>query len=413
MDSVHVGPNVEVSMADSTSSHYEVQVCADQSRFGYLMIGAMATRGEGQFVTQIYLSSDDGRSWHLTFEESSVLNSFDPACTYGPKNELFFVTIGFPNGDARTDTFLLRSTDSGQTWRLITMLPRSIDRPFLTTDHSGGPNNGQMYVHGKRDLLSQHFPMRYVEHLWIARTSDGGQTFSQMDVPSSAEQIDVGKAVVMADGSFVTVFGEIRDPDHAFRNAVNVVRLASGSTSISAPIKIADWGVPKHPNATRSFILAEGHGHQLYSAWEDGRFGPTHIMFSRSENRGLTWSYPFDLSSSEIPNGAGFNPSIAVNRSGVIGILWYDKRQHSADLGWSVRFAASLDNGRTFRPSVRVSEKDVIPGPGLGRPGRFSSNGGDTSGLDIEPDDAFRAVWVDNRTGIPQVWTARLVVHPS
>jgi len=31
--------------------------------------------------------------------------------------------------------------------------------------------------------------------------------------------------------------------------------------------------------------------------------------------------------------------------------------------------------------------------------------GGDTAGLAADASGAFHAVWVDNRTGVPQVWT--------
>jgi hypothetical protein len=107
-----------------------------------------------------------------------------------------------------------------------------------------------------------------------------------------------------------------------------------------------------------------------------------------------------------------FTPCVAVNRDGVVGVLWYDTRDHRADFGWGVRFAASTDGAKNFRPSVRISEKDAEPGRGLGRPGRFSSSGGDTSGLAAEPDGAFRAAWIDNRTGVPQIWTTRISLRP-
>jgi hypothetical protein len=37
--------------------------------------------------------------------------------------------------------------------------------------------------------------------------------------------------------------------------------------------------------------------------------------------------------------------------------------------------------------------------------------GGDTAGLAADAAGAFRAVWVDNRTGVPQVWTASVTVR--
>jgi hypothetical protein len=43
----------------------------------------------------------------------------------------------------------------------------------------------------------------------------------------------------------------------------------------------------------------------------------------------------------------------------------------------------------------------------------ISYHGGDTSGLDVELDRSFRAAWIDNRAGIPKVWTSRIFVRPT
>jgi hypothetical protein len=49
-------------------------------------------------------------------------------------------------------------------------------------------------------------------------------------------------------------------------------------------------------------------------------------------------------------------PTVAVNRDGVVGVAWYDRRDNPDNLGWWVRFRASRDGGETFLPSARVSE---------------------------------------------------------
>lgn len=216
---------------------------------------------------------------------------------------------------------------------------------------------------------------------------------------------------MMADGTFVTVVGEFYDD--TTKNTVKAIRYPKGLASILAPTKVASWNVPEGPNTAFAFVIAADDGKNLYVAWEDNGHGRTQVLFSASSDGGSTWSHALNITANETANGGGFNPSIAVNRSGMVGVLWYDKRDHPNDLGWGVRFAASFDHGKTFLPSVRVSEKDATPGPRLAQEGRFSANGGDTSGLDTEPDGTFRAAWIDNRTGVPQIWTTRIVTTLS
>jgi hypothetical protein len=125
-------------------------------------------------------------------------------------------------------------------------------------------------------------------------------------------------------------------------------------------------------------------------------------------------------------------PTITVNRDGVVGVLWYDRREHPDNLGWDARFTASLDGGVTFLPSVKVSSRGTDYGPGtpwtalrptIDRSGpelhlRASLNtfmflGGDTNGLAADARGVFHAFWVDNHTGTPQVWTASVTVAGS
>jgi hypothetical protein len=121
--------------------------------------------------------------------------------------------------------------------------------------------------------------------------------------------------------------------------------------------------------------------------------------------------------------------AIAVNRDGVVGISWYDRREHTDNLGWHTRFSASLDGGDTWLPSERVAEQsnvavNVMRDP---RPRPYSSmyfqgtlsgsispdgpGAGHFAGMAASADGSFHPLWVDNRTGVSQVWTAAVRVQ--
>jgi hypothetical protein len=115
--------------------------------------------------------------------------------------------------------------------------------------------------------------------------------------------------------------------------------------------------------------------------------------------------------------------------------MWYDRRAVPDGLGWDVRFAASLDGGLTFLPSHRVSETPIRFPPDLkiATIGRAATRtapagadgggvelgvdvwdrqfvGGDYAGLAADAGGTFHPMWLDHRTGIPQVWSASVVV---
>ena len=121
-------------------------------------------------------------------------------------------------------------------------------------------------------------------------------------------------------------------------------------------------------------------------------------------------------------------PSVAVNKDGVVGVSWYDRRHSTNDADYEVRFAASFDGGQTFTNSVLVSEKPNVFDKGeswslkgLALLDKTSAArlivvrdeyvaSGDTADLIADPAGIFHSVWIDNRTGVRQVWTAAIAV---
>src|SRR5439155_8365716 len=117
-------------------------------------------------------------------------------------------------------------------------------------------------------------------------------------------------------------------------------------------------------------------------------------------------------------------------------------------LGWTVWGAVSLDGGVTFTPNVRLSEAANVytsrtewivggpnvagggtrkPGIAQGRPvvvertgrpltvtldlGSFFVTGGSSFGMAVGSDGVFHPTWIDNRTGVGQLWTSGITVH--
>jgi hypothetical protein len=174
---------------------------------------------------------------------------------------------------------------------------------------------------------------------------------------------------------------------------------------------------------------------RIYVVWADGRYGRTQILSSYSSDKGKTWSSPILVNDDPPTMGDGpdnFMPAVAVNPNGIVGVMWYDRRENT-DFGYYVRFAASMDGGETWQPSVRVSTSPKafeIKETGLhgtlfgSQDGRRSGtaplyirisryeweSGGHTAGLAADMNGAFHPFWVDNRTGVSQIWTASVSV---
>jgi hypothetical protein len=152
---------------------------------------------------------------------------------------------------------------------------------------------------------------------------------------------------------------------------------------------------------------------RLYAAWPDARFEQrTQILFAYSHDDGRTWSAPQVISDDANASGENkaannFMPAIAVNKDGAVGVVWYDRRDNPGNIGYYVRFSASVTGGETWLPSVRVSRAPQVAS------NETRMNGGDTAGLAADADGVFHPVWIDNRTGLPQMWTAAIQVRQT
>jgi hypothetical protein len=90
-----------------------------------------------------------------------------------------------------------------------------------------------------------------------------------------------------------------------------------------------------------SVAIDSGNGpfkDKIHVAWPDWRSGRSEILLISSSDKGKTWSKPivvnddFGRAPNEGPDD--FMRAIAVNSSGVVGVMWYDRRDNPDDLGY-------------------------------------------------------------------------------
>ena len=468
---ISVGHNVQVSNLNGDRQHWETQVAADPMNpkrlVGCSIIApADKNRNAIDHNTVVYTSSDGGASWRPTLELGPDLISRDPTCEFGPDGTAYFAAFAFsvsansPESSRRVESetsiknlFVYRSKDGGKTWLPPATLP-IVDRPFLAIDRSAGKYSGRIYVSGtgsaKRTDTNRRLTMPTLFY-----SKDGGITFED---PTRLISDDVhpligpGNSVVLSDGTVVWAFGDLKEyqaslfddqrgipenkPGHS--NArLRVITSDTGGKSFSEAASISDWYLRFYDrvNSMPSLAVDGTQGpfkDRVYVGWSDARSGRAEILVSSSADKGKTWSKPIavndDLPRAKPDDGPDDHmPALAVNSSGVVGVMWYDRRDNPDNLGWYTRFSASLDGGETFLPSVRVSEAPYFLDPSKpialdeeadARGGgtheifmsAFAFMGGDTAGMAADADGIFHPLWIDNRTGLPQMWTAPVTV---
>jgi len=466
---ITVGKNVLVSQAYPQRQHYEVQLAADPNHaermIGCSIIGPAETgKSQGDHKTIVYVTTDSGKSWTPTLEVGPGLIARDPSCTFGPDGTAYFTAFGFPRDSQFLPTmegkalWLYRSKDGGKTWAKPTVLP-IIDREFVTVDNSSSPYKGRVYVVGNGGLEALDHG-HGLSDLMIFRSEDGGASFRppvQFASSGNHRTIEPGNSVVLSDGTVLWPYCEMKnyyradgvagmeENKGAESNAWMKALVSSDGGQHFSDFKVGDYFLKFYGNVSGvpSVAVDASNGpfkDRVYVVWPDMRSGRTEILLAWSADKGKTWSRPVTVNDDWWPANASGGPdhempAVAVNSAGVVGVSWYDRRESADNNGWRVHFSASLDGGDTFSASVKVAEAPYVidpnqpqeleaethpsgswfVGPGAQDVdvslGAFRFVGGDTAGLVADANGVFHALWVDNRTGLTQVWTADVSVE--
>src|SRR5262249_10733481 len=210
----------------------------------------------------------------------------------------------------------------------------------------------------------------------LLRSKDGGETFDSREL-SLGGRFFVGLApgAVLSDGMLVIPYMDTdrRSPDGyegaaTEPNVTVKVAMSSdggehfGKSSVvsSATMGNSILGEPYH----FAFAVDGGDGpfrDRMYAAWSNAGGESANIVLCYSGDKGKTWSKPVVINDDPTPLDPSrgplhFAPVLAVDRDGVVGIRWADRRDAPNGLDWTVRFTASLDGGDTWLPSVAVSD---------------------------------------------------------
>lgn len=136
------------------------------------------------------------------------------------------------------------------------------------------------------------------------------------------------------------------------------------------------------------------------------------VWLNFSKDEGKTWvkEKRIDLFDNDQPSKANV-PSIAVNKSGLVGISWVDG-QHSKDpKSYDVYFSISRDGGKSFSKPARVT--DVSSNPRTEKNGDVANKfqgGGHYLGIAAKADGKFQLIWSDSRNGYFQLQTCNIDV---
>jgi hypothetical protein len=455
--SITVGPNRMVSASLPGWEHSEYVADADPSDPKRVMVCSMRfSQSENRLTTGIYTSFDGGEKWVLSHVDSSSRFGIvgDPACAYGVNGDAFLVTLSLRDttpsdhkdgvayadwsmGGGSEEMHVFRSPNGGRSW-LPPVKMGMVDREQLQVDRGkDSPFRGRMYLHGR------------VGTIWVIYSDDSGRTWKRSD------------ETTVADGGLMLRWSDTILPDGTYLLPFGISHVAKGITPQTSVLAVAastdggkHFGLPIPvrglPTGCAEAALASDHSTgvfrgRLYLAWGEMYRNRCALFIVYSDDKGRNWSSPIRATAPRPAPAGQYEavtiPQIAVNGRGVVGIAWYDWGMQVVKREARLYFTASLDGGDTWLPSVLVSahpftiknppefaaravsrgggrrrdegrtdtvDVSVSPSPVAYYP--WNSAPGDYAGMAGGADGVFHTFWIGNRTGVGELYTARVTV---
>jgi hypothetical protein len=429
---ITVAPNILVSRDDANMPHAETMIAVNpKDEKNLIGTSIVFTNFEYGTTCKTYASKDGGYTWLPTsFPERFDYGSADPQVVFGPRGTAYFNMLSSGKSNA---IHFYRSEDGGFNWQKSKDLAGA-DHPQMVVDQTDGNFSGRVYIS----------IMRSIRKLAVSRSEDDGRTFAEtVEVPNPRGFFLLNmNPLVFKDGTLFIPYLAWDDTGGKTPPSTvsEFVTSTDGGKTFSEPIKILEQPFKKYVAPTElrgSFVGGVGvvyavdrRTDRLYLAASDDRFGKRRVLFSFSADKGKTWSAARQVSPDVLAESSQFQPMIAVNNEGTVGVAWFDTRDSKNQDSYNLYFAASIDGGQSFLPSRRISSEPSFPAAarnltpfsaqstGTAESANFRlrtafgrwGDGGDYMGFTADAKGVFHPFWIDSRGGASQVYTTRITV---
>jgi hypothetical protein len=382
---------------------------------GSLLLGSVDFNCTGGSNVGEHLSTNGGSTWSrvdcmpdLRQGKRNYAAVDEPSVGYDAKGDAYVSGV-FSDATGNYGLVAVQKSAGGVHWAepAAALLSPGPTGPYLThlavDANSGSPRSGAVYVSGV--MVSRGGADNQV---LVSHSRDGGATWTEVAVDAVQSYPAQDNFTRLAIGRSGTAYatwlncGARKGPSCPISNVMFSESTDGGNT----------WSAPE-PIATVT-LAPDGLPHTFERAYDypsiavDNSSGPyasslyvvmynwtgsyLKVITIRSTDGGKTWSEPLGLAPKSDTHDQFF-PAISLNKDGLVGVSWLDRRNDPNDIDYQAFAAISYDGGQTFGPNWQLTT--AFSNPKLG----FNNWIGDYTG-NTWVDNKFIAAWMDSSNGI-------------
>lgn len=377
----------------------------------------------------------------------------EPSLACADSNNFYYASVWSDNAQVRSGVAVAKSIDGGKTFATPTVAfskngqAHILDHDWIAIDHANPANLYLVYLDLDFsgglcgfDTFAQPIPRYAVE---LIASSNGGSTWSTQptvveQVCANAAQPNVSlagpQAAVAPTGEvYVTWEAMGENGGSLIAREIRLAKSIDRGTTFAAPVIVApvvitgdgaDLQGSVRSSEFPSLAIGTGKANSgfVYLTWSSaafstpdaistiGSYGFADVMFSQSRSGGTSWSAPIRINNNpeggSVPLSDQFKPAIATDKTGRIGICFYDRRRDPNNFLID-RYCASSTNGGGSWTNTKITPvnfssligQDVLVAPDY--MGDYDSVAADSSGQASGFIDSYSS----NAAGNPNVMT--------
>ncbi len=368
----------------------------------------------GAILDRVFYSNDSGKTWTADTLKSTYGVWGDPVLISDYEGNQYFFHLSDPTGKNWKSEEILdrivcqKSTDGGKTWNNGSYMglahPKDQDKQWVAVD----PNNNNLYAtwtqfdkYGSKNFADK-------TNILFSMSIDRGESWSEavqinelsgncLDGDSTTEG---AVPAVGPDGEVYVAWGF---NEKIYFNS----SLDGGKTWSNTNVEIAEqpggWDIDvpglQRANGMPVTVCDVSDGPNrgtIYVNWVDDRNGNFDVWFSKSTDKGKTWSKPQRINDDTSKRDQFFSWIACDPVSGYLYTVFYDRRNTKGN-ETEVYMANSVDGGKTWK-NEKISEKPFTPNDRV-----FF---GDYNHIDAF-DGMVRPIWTRmEKDGGMSIWTA-------